>query len=237
MDSITLSIEKANAPEYSDTEMLDTTSGHHLSVKQEELTPSRPARRIAPYADLYLNTYAGIKSEIKDEIKSETAFEVNLNLISEGDPQTGYLESPHLTDNTDEAKEDELVPEEAKKPRRKPTKTPREYHQRKQQDSAAGIRKARKIDRQIDSKKFLQSLAKHDQVSAYNSGPNTGAAPIMVASTKKSFMQEILAQCPENDWQKFRTELNILDEESRSFGFRRMEMKNGMWMLKGMKSR
>jgi hypothetical protein len=147
--------------------------------------------------------------------------------------------SPNITNLTEPAptlNENERGTEKVKQPRRTPAKTALEYHKGKQEDSIGGIRKVRIILRNVNPDKLLQSIAQ-DPVSAYKAGPSDGVAPIMQVSTKKDFMQQIISNCPEDAFQKFRTELNILDEESRSFGFRRMEMKNGMWLLKGMKSR
>jgi hypothetical protein len=90
----------------------------------------------------------------------------------------------------------------------------------------------------VDLEKLLHRISHQDPVTAYNAGPSNGAAPVIAVSTKKDFFQEIRSSCKDKDaFQKLNIDLNILDEDSRSFGFRRMKMKNGMWQLKGMKSR
>jgi hypothetical protein len=200
-----------------DTEMQET------SFKQEHLTPcASPRRDDASHA--VSNTIKCEEIKIKSEPgKSETS-----------DPAPLSLEL--LVD-------EEGKKEKPKKPRRVPAKTAREYHQRKQQDSTVsgqkGIRLRLRLAntrRTANPEKLLHSISHYDFVSTYNAGPSNGAGPTLKVTSKKDFMQEILSSCPEVDLQKFRTELSILGENSRSFGFRRMEMKNGMWLLKGMKS-
>ncbi|KAE9380352.1 hypothetical protein N431DRAFT_361945 [Stipitochalara longipes BDJ] len=204
--------------------MTDTSSYHKLAVKQDDLTPFD-----SPQRDKFYTASVLVKSE-ELEIKSEVKPENIPGFASEAG-SSGCQSQIHEVD-----KLNQVEPETPKQPRRKPAKTAREYHRRKQEDFSGGVRKVRKVIRKINPEKLLNSLSHHDLVSAYNAGPSNGVAPIITTSTKKDFMQQILTKCPEADLQKFRTELNILDEESRSFGLKRMEMRNGMWKLKGMKS-
>jgi hypothetical protein len=207
-----------------DTEMSGTPVDHGLCVKQEDPPPYGTMKQDVFNAALELAKYEEI------EIKSEATAGV-MSIKDEFEPEAASSEQ------TWKQSGGEGRTEKPKKARRAPAKTAREYHQRKHQDSTSGIRKVRKIIRNTNPEKLLKSIAHQDQVSAYNAGPSNGTAPVMAVTTKKDFMQQILSSCPEDAFQKFKTELNILDEESRSFGFKRMEMKNGMWMLKGMKSR
>lgn len=239
LDRMTPLVEKSLIREpYSDTEMPNVSSCYHLAVKQEDSTPS-PSRRVGSYADIYLNASSESEAnpKMKTEIKSEPIFETNLGFVSEVKPQADPFRIPNTTKKLDEPNYNEIMPKEPKKQRPKPAKTAREYHHRKQQELSGGIQKARKINRTIDPSKLLRSLVHHDQVSAYYAGPSSGTAPKLTVSTKRDFFQQLLSGCPEADLPKFRRQRDILDEESKSFGFRRVEMKNGMWLLKGMKSR
>jgi hypothetical protein len=219
-----------------DTEMSETPNHHDTFVKQEDLTLSG----ITQHDEFHAASELVKVEEI--EMKSEAAPDVMSEIKSELEPEANSSERSDLPEQAQKltSNENQGRIKKPKQPRRAPAKTARDYHQRKQQDSTSGIRKFRKIIRNINPEKLLNSIAHQDPVSAYNAGPSNGVAPIMTVSTKKDFMQQmrqILSAYPETDFQKFKIELAILDEDSRSFGFKRMEMKNGMWMLKGMKSR
>jgi hypothetical protein len=216
-----------------DTEMSDAPPYHTLFVKHENLTPFD---RTEYDADLAAS--ALVKSE-EVEVKIEAMSDIMTELKSKFESKAVDFESAELTEPAQNPDESGSKIQKPKQPRRKPAKTAREYHQRRLQDSTDGIRKFRKIGFNINPEKLLNSITHQDQVSAYNAGPSNGVSPPMTVSTKKDFMQQILSSYPKDSdaFQKFKTELSILDEESRSFGFKRMEMKNGMWLLKGMKSR
>jgi len=221
-----------------DTEMSDSSPDHNVSVKQEKLTPSGPPQGDAyPKASVLAKCEkVEIKTEVASEVKSEIKTEVESQIQPDFEHQSSGLKISDLTEPAQKPNENEGgTAEKQKQPRRTPAKTALEYHKRKQEDAIGGVRKVRKIILNVSPGKLLQNIAQ-DPVAAYNSGPSNGVAPVMQVSTKKGFMDEILSKCPKEDFQKFKTELNILDEESRSFGFKRMEMKNGMWMLKGMNS-
>jgi hypothetical protein len=218
---------------YEDTEMPDAPQYHGVFVKHENWTPFEATEYDADLASSALveSQDVGVKTEAMSDIMTE--------IKSEFESQVVDFESGNLTELAQNPDESGGKVQKPKQPRRKPAKTPREYHQRKLQDSIGGIRKARKIVLDVSPEKLLDSITHQDQVFAYNAGPTSGVSPPMTVSTKKDFMQQILSSYPKDldAFQKFKTELNILDEESRSFGFKRMEMKNGMWLLKGMKSR
>jgi hypothetical protein len=223
-----LTSETSPLIKYEDTDMSDAPPYHRVSLIPFEATEY--------HADLAAS--ALVKPE-EPEVKIEAMSDIMTEIKSEFESKVFDFKSADLTEPTQEPDESGGKIEKPKQPRRKPAKTAREYHQRRLQDSTGGIRKVRKFVLNINPEKLLNSITHQDQVSAYNAGPSNGVSPPMTVSTKKDFMQQILSSYPKDSdtFQKFKTELNILDEESRSFGFRRMEMKNGMWLLKGMKSR
>jgi hypothetical protein len=221
-------LEPCPAIKNADIEMTDEWSHHDSCRKQKNRTPSDSSQGDAYNAMPVLVKFeeVDIKTEVESQIKAE--FE----------PEAGSPKISDITGPAQKQNENEGGAKTAKQPRRTPAKTAFEYHKRKQEDSIGGIRKVRKTVRNVDPEKLLRSISHHDPVTAYNAGPSNGAAPAMAVSTKKAFFQEILSSSKDKDaFQKFKTDLNILDEESRSFGFKRMQMKNGMWQLKGMKSR
>jgi hypothetical protein len=228
-----LTSETGSLIKYEDTEMSDAPPYHRLFVKHENLTPFE-----AMEYDADLAASALVKPE-ELEVKIEAMSDVMTKIKSEFESQIVDFESGNLTEPAQNPDESDSKIQKPRQPRRKPAKTPREYHQRRLQDSTGGIRKVRKIVLNVNPDQLLNSITHQDQVSAYNAGPSNGVSPSMTVSTKKDFMQQILSSYPKDSdvFQKFKTELNILDEDSRSFGFKRMEMKNGMWLLKGMKSR
>lgn len=218
---------------YENTEMPDAPQYHGVFAKHENWTPFEATEYGADLA-------ASALAESQEvEVKTEAMSDIMTEIKSEFESKVVDFESADLTEPAQSPVESDGKTQKSKQPRRKPAKTPREYHQRRLQDSTGGIRKVRKIVLNVNPEKLLNSITHQDQVSAYNAGPSNGTSPHMTVSTKKDFMQQILSSCPKDSdaFQKFKTELNILDEESRSFGFKRMEMKNGMWLLKGMKSR
>ncbi|PMD54536.1 uncharacterized protein K444DRAFT_617884 [Hyaloscypha bicolor E] len=219
--------EPCPAIKNADIEMTDEWSHHDSCRKQKNRTPSDSSQ-----GDAYNATPVLVKFE-KVDIKTE----VESQIKAEFEPEAGSPKISDITEPAQKQNENEGGAKTAKQPRRTPAKTAFEYHKRKQEDSIGGIRKVRKTVRNVDPEKLLHSISHQDPVTAYNAGPSNGAAPAMAVSTKKAFFQEILSSCKDKDaFQKFKTDLNILDEESRSFGFKRMQMKNGMWQLKGMKS-
>ena len=213
--------------------MSDAPANHKVFVKHENLAPFEATQYDADTvaSALVKSEELNIKIEAMSDIMTEIKSAFEFNVV---DSKTADLIEP--AQKPDESGGKIKNP---KQPRREPAKTPREYHQRRLQDSTGGLRKVRKITRNINPEKLLNSITHQDQVSAYNAGPSKGASPTMTVSTKKDFMQQILSTFPKDSdtFQKFKAELNILDEESRSFGFKRLQMKNGMWLLKGMKSR
>jgi hypothetical protein len=220
--------EPCSAIKNADIEMTDEWSHHDSSMKQKDRTPSDSSQ-----GDAYNAAPVLVKFE-EVEIKTE----VEPQMKAEFDPEAGRPKISDITEPAQKQNENEGGAKTPKQPRRTPAKTAFEYHKRKQEDSIGGIRKVRKTVRNVDPEKLLHSISHQDPVTAYNAGPGNGAAPVMAVSTKKAFFQEILSSCKDKDaFQKFKTDVNILDEESRSFGFKRMQMKNGMWQLKGMKSR
>jgi len=220
--------EPCSAIKNADIEMTDKWSHHDSSMKQKDRTPSDPSQ-----GDAYNTTPVLVKFE-EVEIKIEVESQIKAGF----EPEAGSPKISDITEPAQKRNEKEGGAKPPKQPRRAPAKTALEYHKRKQEDSIGGIRKVRKTVRNVDPEKLLHRISHQDPVTAYNAGPSNGAAPVMAVSTKKDFFQEIRSSCKDKDaFQKFKIDLNILDEDSRSFGFKRMQMKNGMWQLKGMKSR
>lgn len=217
------------SPHDADIEMSDASGVHEESEKEEALTSGRQ-RTGSSSVEIKTEATSEVKREIKtgamSEVKCEVKTKVESQIKSEFELEAPALSVSHLTEPAQKSNENESGAEKPKQPRRAPVKNPLEYHKRQQEDSAGGIRKVRKIFRHTNPEELLHSIGQ-DPVSAYNAGPSSGEAPIMQVSTKKDFMREMLSKFPKEDFQKFKTELGILDEESRSFGFRRMEMKNG----------
>jgi len=210
-----------------DIEMKDEWSNHDSSMNQKDRIPSDSSQADAYNATPFLVKFEEV--EIKTEVESQ--------IKAEFEPEAGCPKISDITAPAQKQNENEGGEKTPKQPRRTPAKTAHEYHKRKQEDSIGGIRKVRKTVRNVDLEKLLHRISHQDPVTAYNAGPSNGAAPAIAVSTKKDFFQEIRSSCKDEDaFQKFKIDLDILDEDSRSFGFKRMQMKNGMWQLKGMKS-
>jgi len=133
-----------------------------------------------------------------------------------------------------------------KKPRKSAPKNPTEFYKRarEQQEEKDRARKKPRKSTSYNAQSpaavggaILQSLNRHDFISAYRAASEGVEAPVITAKTVKGqedAFKKFLAENPKMDIRKCETDLTKLKKLRKTFGARKFAVSDGLWLLKGM---